>query len=341
MSQVGRRILPIVVVLAMVLTGLAPPMRAQEANGAATAFSFQDLNFNELITSTVYLEACDSLRPATGTVNLATFKRASGACWSGSGTVIAPDGLVLTNSHVALDRAQAEPVWVLVNRTVDARSLPQPAFFAQAVLYSPAWGGATFGATLLDLAVLTPTLTLDGAPIQAGEVTMRPLPMAATEGTISIGDDLRNIGYPGIGGAQITVTEGTVSGFEPDGNVQQLGNAGWIKTDATLGGGISGGTTIDQNGFQIGVPTELGETETRAVCRNESGQTVDCNIGQINHVRPVPEGFNLLQDIGLGDGLPDAAAGPDPPQSNGSPQTTAWPAPGSSCWSPACSWPTT
>src|SRR5690606_14129294 len=84
-------------------------------------------------------------------------------------------------------------------------------------------------------------------------------------------------------------------GFEPDPLVPQLGLVGWIKTDATLGGGISGGTTINEYGYLIGVPTQVGETENR-----EGFGTV----GQINHVRPIPEGYNLLLETGTGEGVP-------------------------------------
>src|SRR4051812_28136030 len=289
---------------ASALGAIQPAVHAQEQSDPS-ALSFSDLNYNDLITSSVRLWACDSLRPSSGPTDLETFS--SGDCpmmWSGSGTVINPSGMILTNAHVALDSKQREPVWLLVMRTVDAKSLPQPAFFARAVLYSPAWGARGFDDTLLDLAVIVPTLNLDGTPIQPGEVTMRPLPMA-DDGAVGIGDGLRNFGYPGIGGDLITMTEGTVSGFEPDESVKELGNAGWIKTDATLGGGISGGTSINEDGLFIGVPTEAGQLETRPLCTDEQGNQIECNIGQINHVRPLPSAFEVLTDIGKGDGLPD------------------------------------
>jgi S1-C subfamily serine protease len=240
--------------------------------------------------------ACDNLRVADGPADLTSFRTVRGGCWTGSGTVIRADGVILTNSHVAVDSSQREPLWVLVRQTVDARNLPQNAFIGRPVVFSPAGPRRGFGQddAYLDLAVVVPAFTLDGTPIQPGDVTMRPLSMASPE-SVGIGDDLRNIGYPGIGGELITMTQGTVSGFEPDPLVPQLGLVGWIKTDATLGGGISGGTTIDENGFLIGVPTEVGETENR-----EGLGTV----GQINHVRPIPEGFNLLVETGNGEGIP-------------------------------------
>ena len=284
--------------LVLTLTGLLPALLPQAAQGQ-DGTALQNLDFNDLIQSSVQLFTCEDLLVSAGAVDLSSFRNAGGACWTGSGTVIRADGVILTNSHVALDEAQREPMWLLVRQTVDARNLPQDAFIARPVLYSPRGPRQNFGDQnpYLDLAVLVPAFALDGTPIQAGAVTMRPLTMAEPE-SVNIGDELRNIGYPGIGGDLITLTEGTVSGFEPDPMVPQLGQVAWIKTDATMGGGISGGTTINADGLLIGVPTELGEAEQR-----EGLGTV----GVINHTRPIPEGFNLMVEMGLGDGIPEAS----------------------------------
>jgi len=273
MSRLRGRALAVLLILTVLLPGLVRDQRwahAQDREDLSNTLSFRDLSFEELITSTVFLVACDNLRPSRGAIDLTTFEAALGSsCWTGSGTVIDPSGIILTNGHVAINSdTQNDPVWVLVYRTVDARSLPQPAYFARAVLYSPTSESnfpMSFDTVFLDLAVIVPAFTLDGRPIQPGEITMRPLPMAE-EGAVTIGDELRNIGYPGIGGALITVTEGTVAGFEPDEYVDELGNSGWIKTDATIAGGNSGGTTVNEDGQLIGVPTELGDIETRALC---------------------------------------------------------------------------
>jgi len=324
MSRLRGQALAVLLALTVLLLGLIPDQRwahAQEQEESPRAFSFRDLSFDELITSTVFLVACDNLRPSRGAIDLTTFEATGSTCWSGSGTVIDPSGIILTNGHVAINSdTQNDPVWVLVYRTVDARSLPQPAYIARAVLYSPTsesnFPVSSFGTVFLDLAIIVPALTLDGRPLQPGDITMRPLPMAE-EGAVTIGDELRNIGYPGIGGALITVTEGTVAGFEPDENVDQLGNSGWIKTDATIAGGNSGGTTVNEDGQLIGVPTELGDIETRALCEDAQGSPVLCGVGQINHIRPIPEGFNLLPDVGLGEGMPEmSASGTDDPGSS-------------------------
>jgi hypothetical protein len=240
------------------------------------------LDFDELIQSTVQMLTCSSLVVGSDLVSFDDFRRAfrqpNEPCWNGSGTVIAADGTILTNAHVATDLETEQPVWLLVLRTVDARSLPERMFIGRAAAFD----------VNLDLAIVQPAATLDGKPIAPGAVTMRPLVMGAA-GDVGLGDDLVNIGYPGIGGETITLTSGRVSGFEGDPLVPELGTGAWIKTDATIAGGNSGGTTLNERGELVGVPTEIGEIEIRPW----SGG-IETGVGQINHIRPVPEGYELL-----------------------------------------------
>ena len=69
-----------------------------------------------------------------------------------------------------------------------------------------------------------------------------------------LGDELVIAGYPGVGGASLTVTKGTVAGFLDlkDG----LGDA-WIKTDAAIAHGNSGGAALNSAGQLVGIPTFL------------------------------------------------------------------------------------
>ena len=55
-----------------------------------------------------------------------------------------------------------------------------------------------------------------------------------------------------MGGETLTLTKGTVSGFLED----EMGNKrGWIKSDAELAPGNSGGLAINEAGELIGVPS--------------------------------------------------------------------------------------
>jgi hypothetical protein len=67
-----------------------------------------------------------------------------------------------------------------------------------------------------------------------------------------LGSAITIAGYPGVGGDTLTVTKGAISGFfdKDDG----LGDA-WIKTDATINHGNSGGAALDNGGRLVGLPT--------------------------------------------------------------------------------------
>ena len=67
--------------------------------------------------------------------------------------------------------------------------------------------------------------------------------------TASIGDHITILGYPGIGGDTLTVTDGIVSGFE------FRGGARYIKTSAKIDQGNSGGVAIKDSGCVVGIPT--------------------------------------------------------------------------------------
>ena len=67
--------------------------------------------------------------------------------------------------------------------------------------------------------------------------------------SVHIGDHLSILGYPGVGGETLTVTEGIVSGFERDGRNQ------YVKTSAKTDRGNSGGVAIKDSGCVVGIPT--------------------------------------------------------------------------------------
>jgi S1-C subfamily serine protease len=67
--------------------------------------------------------------------------------------------------------------------------------------------------------------------------------------SVNMGDHLSILGYPGIGGETLTVTEGIVSGFEVDGRSR------YVKTSAKTDRGNSGGVAIKSSGCIVGIPT--------------------------------------------------------------------------------------
>lgn len=205
----------------------------------------------------------------------------------GSGTVISEDGLILTNAHVATPDFEVDEIVVAITESADAP--PEPTYHAEVIASD----------LVLDLAVIQAVRTLDGDPYPDGAIPFMPV---GDSDAVGIGDDLLIFGYPAIGGETITFTRGLVSGFTSD---QVLGDRAWIKTDATIAGGNSGGTAANLAGELIGVPTQASAgTDLDPVdCRPMRDTDRDGDIddeddcvpigGFLNGVRPI----NLATDM--------------------------------------------
>jgi len=114
-----------------------------------------------------------------------------------------------------------------------------------------------------DIAFLTPQLMSKSENASAGTVNDLSI-HARNEGsspicdTTNIGDHLSVLGYPGVGGDTLTVTDGIISGFEFNYGVR------YVKTSAKIDHGNSGGIAIEDSGCIIGIPTfvEQGSLES-------------------------------------------------------------------------------
>jgi len=205
------------------------------------------------------------------------------AVWWGSGTIVSADGLILTNAHV-IDNRFGEYDTLAIAITHETDEAPETEYIAEIVAVDFA----------LDLAVVQITELIGGGSAPRDF----PFVRLGDSDALEIGDDIRILGYPGIGGETITFTNGSVSGFTAE---RSVGNRAWIKTDATIAGGNSGGLAINDDGELIGVPTIVGSgagAETGYVdCRvledtNNDGFLDDRDTcvtvgGFINGLRPV------------------------------------------------------
>jgi hypothetical protein len=244
----------------------------------------------------------------------------------GSGTIVTADGLVLTNCHVAdpvrfgfPPDAVPEYDYLGIGLTVRSDQPPRLAYLGEVVQADP----------YLDLAVIRITHSIDGNPIRPDSLNL-PYVELGDSTLLEVGDELNIFGYPGIGGDTITFTGGVVSGFTLDAAIE--GRA-WIKTDATIAGGNSGGTAVDADGLLVGVPTRAGAgggTETvdcRAVVdTNGDGRIDDRDAcvpigGFINAIRPVRLAEPLIERAIRG--LPDPGAG-EGPADGPAPTGTPW-----------------
>jgi len=192
--------------------------------------------------------------------------------WSGSGTIIDRHGLILTNYHVVAEEAETEDGTTLrrdelgIELVSSIDSPPEPTYFAVVRAQDP----------VLDLAVIQPYADLDGNEVDTESLDL-PTIEIGDPGSLGLGQELTMLGFPTIGGDTVTVSNGRVSGFLSQEEVEQ--RRAWIKTDASLTPGNSGGAALNADGLLVGVPTRA---------------TIDVG-GSINRLRPVDLAASLIE----------------------------------------------
>ncbi|WP_239113138.1 trypsin-like peptidase domain-containing protein [Halomicronema sp. CCY15110] len=140
---------------------------------------------------------------------------------SGSGSIVTPDGLILTNAHVVGN-----------NPTVRVRLADGREFTGDVVGYA---------SSRVDLAAIQ----LRGNPRNLPTIDIAPV------GAVEVGQRAFAIGNPF--GFEGTFTVGIVSRIDPD--------RGLIQTDAAINPGNSGGPLLGSDGRLIGVNTSIFTTE--------------------------------------------------------------------------------
>lgn len=198
-----------------------PPPTAAPVAPAPTAPPPVGVDWAELALSVVYIQAEDCPSLPSDMFN------------SGSGTVVLGGGYVLTNAHVVTDD-HGQPCRELVvwlTRSFEE----EPTDWRPADL--TAWD------SWLDLALLD---------LRSPAPSARSVEVSAQR--LEPGEDIRILGYPGVGGLTMTLTRGSYSGMIDEGGET------YIKTDADISEGNSGGAAFDEAGVFIGVPTAgIGE----------------------------------------------------------------------------------
>lgn len=222
------------------------------------------------------------------------------SAWTGSGTIVHPQGIILTNCHVANPNAMgmSSPKADRLAIAITERSDRAPAitYFAELVNYEPG----------LDLAVLR--IVADARGRRIGKLNLPCVPVGDSD-ELDLGHQLAIMGYPGIGGETVTFTSGSVSGFTSEKGIGD--RRAWIKTDATISGGNSGGTAVNDSGQLVGIPTQAAAgtgvtpVDARPVLDTNRDGRIDRRDtpmaigGFINGLRPVNLAIPLLKDAGM------------------------------------------
>lgn len=208
--------------------------------------------------------------------------------WTGSGTIITNDGLILTNAHVVLSDRYYNVVDLVIAITTQEDQSPVQMFYADIIQAD----------ANLDLAVIKIVSNLDGSAANFSELGIQPVPLGDSA-SLKLGDPLTIIGYPGIGGDTITLTRGEVSGFTAE---DPYGNRAYVKTSATIAGGNSGGLAANPQGQIIGVPSAVGTGDIEDAfvdCRRLVDTNRDGIIDEYDNCVPTGGFINALRPIQL------------------------------------------
>jgi hypothetical protein len=158
--------------------------------------------------------------------------------FSGSGTIIDPSGIILTNRHV-VEGAYLDICFI---------------GFIESVNQDPNFGSSE-NPNLAIVKYKTMSDDMDAAILYLDNLSNKTYPYIniwnSNSGDLEFGEKIEVIGFPSIGGSTITYTSGDFSGFGSSYN----GTQNYIKTTALLEHGNSGGAAYDESGNFIGIPT--------------------------------------------------------------------------------------
>lgn len=164
-----------------------------------------------------------------------------GNWFSGSGTIIDPKGIILTNKHVVTDEkgGMIKACYIGFVESINA----EPNF------------GTESNPNIAEVKYYTTTDDMDAAILYLDNKTNKIYPYidiwGSNSNSLKFGDKLEVIGFPGIGGSTITYTSGDFSGF----GSKMDGTQNYIKSSAQLEHGNSGGASYNPKGQFVGIPT--------------------------------------------------------------------------------------
>ncbi|MDO8486360.1 MAG: S1C family serine protease [Candidatus Staskawiczbacteria bacterium] len=168
--------------------------------------------------------------------------------FSGSGTIIDPKGIILTNRHV-IEGAYKNTCFIGLLESIDQ----EPNF------------GTKDNLNLAEVKYTTTTVDMDAAVLFLDNPNNKTYPYVniwdSNSSNLKFGDKIEVVGYPSIGGSTITFTSGDFSGF----GSQSDGTKNYIKTTAALEHGNSGGSAYNQRGDFVGIPSKVVVGELNSI----------------------------------------------------------------------------
>lgn len=249
---------------------------------AASAFTGQSANKGRGISP----EARALVRQAMASTGLISIRNSSdsstqGARPRGSAVIVRSDGVLVTNYHVILNTRTSRPYdEIFLSLASDGDSAPtMTRYRLKPLLINKEY----------DLALLRVESDASGNPVPKS-FTFPSIEMGDSR-KIKVLEDLFIIGFPEKGGSTVTVNPGVVEGKD------LLAN--WIKTDARVIHGNSGGAAVNGEGKLVGIPTKV-LADDQPVDKDGDGFPDDSRrYGAVGFLRPsqlVAEMLTQLDD---------------------------------------------
>lgn len=166
-------------------------------------------------------------------------------CAGGSGSVVGDGYLVLTNHHVIKSDERCTVDEIRIQTVTDPARLPKDSFRGKVIAVD----------SKADLALLSLEPMTKNPPV------LKPLEIEVNQ---SIGDDITVLGFPAVAGDSVTISKGIISGYI------SIDGQKWMKTDAALSGGNSGGAALDSLFRLVAVPSHFS--------RSQDGSITDCRV---------------------------------------------------------------
>jgi len=214
----------------------------------------------------------------------------------GSGTLFNADGLILTNAHLAAPAGPCRGERVIVSLPVRLDEPPVPTYIAEPVQID----------NQLDLAVMQITGSLDGSLIDPATLNL-PFVTIGDPSSLLPGDGLTFVGYPSVDASSIQSEMGVITGVTAERAGSRLA---WLRTDSSLGGGMSGGGAYNNQGQLVGIPTSMPGTngeDAGLMCLNIQDVTGDGIINERDACVPIGAPITAIRPVSFARSLTEAA----------------------------------
>jgi S1-C subfamily serine protease len=218
---------------------------------------------------------------------------------TGSGTLVSPDGLILTNAHIARGSTRCKTDQLLISLISRLGEPPVPTYYAEIIQINVGW----------DLAVLQITRTLDARPVTQENLSL-PFVELGDSDTLTLDAPITVIGMTAIDDkssgnrGSTALKRGTITNFLDE---SRVGRRAWQKTNAPIPARMSGGGAYDRSGKLVGIPTVERSADVAGGCRLVQDTNGDGRVDSGDVCIPSGGFIDALRPAKLARGLVRAA----------------------------------